>query len=227
MCVEPLACRPHESSNAVLPHSHGKGPQVSRTTWTGSCSLALGGTAAVYQSRVQGLRGTAASPKVLESRYRGSTPQTTEKINQGEQYVQHYLQFVAPPRFPYLGSVVPRFMGGHIRDCSARASRLMYSQETDVSSEVVPWSPSASSICAHAATKRLKCLDSPQVFAFFMRCSPRVRNSASSENIAEILQDVGREGGAHDVFVWSGCVVCTSRARSPAKQCFEMFPTNR
>ena len=45
-----------------------------------------------------------------------------------------------------------------------------------------------------------------------MRCSPRVRNSASSEIIGGIFKDVGREGGAHDVFV------CTSRAR--------VFPRN-
>ena len=48
--------------NAVLPHSHGEGPQVSRFNGTGSSSLALGGTAAVFLC--QGLRGTAASPKV-------------------------------------------------------------------------------------------------------------------------------------------------------------------
>ena len=50
------------------------------------------------------------------------------------------------------------------------------------------------------------------------------RDSQDVENIAGILQDVGREGGAHDVFVWR-CVVCTLRARSPAKQCFEMSLT--
>ena len=53
------------------------------------------------------------------------------------------------------------------------------------------------------------------------------RNSQDVENTAGILQDVGREGGDHDVFVWSGCVVCTLRARSPAEHCFEMFPTIR
>ena len=38
--------------------------------------------------------------------------QSTEKpLNKGEQLVQHYLQFVAPPRFPDSGSVVPRFRG--------------------------------------------------------------------------------------------------------------------
>ena len=42
--------------------------------------------------------------------------------------------------------VVPRFRGGYFRDCSARPPELMYSKETDVSSGIVPWSPSASSI---------------------------------------------------------------------------------
>ena len=50
------------------------------------------------------------------------------------------------------------------------------------------------------------------------------RDSQEVENIVGILQDVGREGGAHDVFV-RRCVVCTLRARSPAKQCFEMSLT--
>ena len=114
---------------------------------------------------------------------------------------------------------MPRFRAGYFRDCSARPPELMHSEETDVSSEIVPWSPSASSILVHRQRHRYEHTQPPSVW-IHMRCSPRVRNSASSENIAGILQDVGREG-AHDVFVWSGRVVCTSRARSPAKQCFE------
>ena len=49
---------------------------------------------------------------------------------------------------------MPKFRGGYFRDCSARPPELMYSLETDVSSEIVPWSPSASSIPVHRQRHR-------------------------------------------------------------------------
>ena len=53
--------------------------------------------------------------------------QTTEKPSIKENNMSNInLQFVAPPRFPDLGSVVPRFRG-YFRDCSTRPPELMYS----------------------------------------------------------------------------------------------------
>ena len=81
-------------------------------------------------------------------RLRRNYPDHRKNLNQGKQ-CPNYLEFVAPPRFPYLRSVVSRFRTGYFRDCSARPPELMYSQETDVSSGIGSWSPSASSIPVH------------------------------------------------------------------------------
>ena len=130
--------------------------------------------------------------------------------------------------------VVPRFRSGYFRDCSGPPPELMYSQETDVSSEIVLWSLSASSIPVHRQSHRYE-LTQPQCDSSVWIHLKFSHSSCAALRVTRLHQETllrsCRMLGEKEVLMMclfgGGCVVCTSRARSPAKQCFEMFPTNR
>ena len=159
-----------------------------------------------------------------------------KNLNQGKQCVQNYLQFVAPPRFPYLGSVVPRFRVGYFRDCSARPPVLMYSLETDVSSGIVSWSPSASSIpvyrqrhrCEHTQPQSASSVWIHLKFLHSSFAALRVSETwRHQKTLLGSCQMLGEKGVFMTCLFGVGAGYAHQERASSAKQCFEMFPSNR
>ena len=141
--------------------------------------------------------------------------------------------------------VVPRFRGGYSRDCSPRPSELMYSQETGVSSEIVPWSPLASSIPVHRQRHRflftVSVIDmstrshrTTQVFGFTSSCcilhallSACPKLGVISKKLPRSCRMLGEKEVLMTCLFGVGAWYARQERAPPAKQCFEMFPTNR
>ena len=99
VCVRHSRAGRMRAQNAVLPHSHGEGPQVIRNTRTGSARRRCAVLPPFSNAKVRCLRGIAASPKVHHGTAAPleSWPQVIRITGPGLE--SRYCRTQTPPRF--------------------------------------------------------------------------------------------------------------------------------